>query len=404
MASSDPHLIFLLVQLCPARYTRHMKLLNQNEAQSCADALLAWFKDAMRPLPWRKSYLPYEVWISEVMLQQTQMERGVRHFLRWMNRFPDVRAVAAAPEEDILHAWEGLGYYRRARFVQAAATAIVERHGGNIPDDEKALAALPGLGPYTVAAILAIAFNKDVLCVDANVERVFSACWIWMPPRVEKMLPVSYMNRPCRCCRAARPALQSGTNGTGRTDMRQNAALPECPVRHFCESCRLGIQRERPVPMAKIPTIDVLGAYGVLMKEQHVFLIKRPEQGLWGGLWEFPGMISAAGESPESAVRRVFREKFAVDVDIAGSLGTVRLTTPTTSLWLHFFRYTVPQRRGNTFSHMEKAWRCLPLISATRPCPPTIANLRPDILKKREKRPGSSACLGRADAENLQGE
>ena len=86
-----------------------MKLLNQNEAQSCADALLAWFKDAMRPLPWRKSYLPYEVWISEVMLQQTQMERGVRHFLRWMNRFPDVRAVAAAPEEDILHAWEGLG-------------------------------------------------------------------------------------------------------------------------------------------------------------------------------------------------------------------------------------------------------------------------------------------------------
>ena len=134
-----------------------MKLLNQNEAQSCADALLAWFKDAMRPLPWRKSYLPYEVWISEVMLQQTQMERGVRHFLRWMNRFPDVRAVAAAPEEDILHAWEGLGYYRRARFVQAAATLATNIHlpnflKGSIYTGGGKAVCVPGLNCYSCPA------------------------------------------------------------------------------------------------------------------------------------------------------------------------------------------------------------------------------------------------------------
>ena len=316
-----------------------MKLLNQNEAQSCADALLAWFKDAMRPLPWRKSYLPYEVWISEVMLQQTQMERGVRHFLRWMNRFPDVRAVAAAPEEDILHAWEGLGYYRRARFVQAAATAIVERHGGNIPDDEKALAALPGLGPYTVAAILAIAFNKDVLCVDANVERVFSRLLdLDEPPRRKNAARVIYEQAMQMLPRGKARLYNQALMELGALICGKTPRCPECPVRHFCESCRLGIQRERPVPMAKIPTIDVLGAYGVLMKEQHVFLIKRPEQGLWGGLWEFPGMISTAGESPESAVRRVFREKFAVDVDIAGSLGTVRHNYTNHKLVAAFFQ------------------------------------------------------------------
>ena len=137
-------------------------------------ALLAWFDANARPLPWRRHYTPYEVWISEIMLQQTQMERGVSYFLRWMERFPDLPALAAASEEEVLHAWEGLGYYSRARNLLAAARLVMQEHGGVFPSDPEAIRALPGIGPYTTAAIASIAFNLPVACIDANVERVIA--------------------------------------------------------------------------------------------------------------------------------------------------------------------------------------------------------------------------------------
>ena len=115
-----------------------MKHMSPADEKAIARALLEWFRRFMRPLPWRRTYAPYEVWISEVMLQQTQMERGVGYFLRWMERFPDVSAVAAASDEDILNAWEGLGYYRRARFLHAAAKVMCERHGGRVPSEPEA--------------------------------------------------------------------------------------------------------------------------------------------------------------------------------------------------------------------------------------------------------------------------
>ena len=120
------------------------QFISDTDARQIAKALLEWFAQHKRPLPWRVRYTPYEIWISEVMLQQTQMERGVSYFLRWMERFPDVRSVAEAPEEEILRYWEGLGYYRRARFLHQAAKAVVERFGGRIPESLELLSSLPG--------------------------------------------------------------------------------------------------------------------------------------------------------------------------------------------------------------------------------------------------------------------
>ena len=123
-----------------------------NDAASLAlfqQAILKWFAIHRRPLPWREDYTPYRTWIAEVMMQQTQMDRGVVYFQRWMERFPDIASVAVAPEEDLLKAWEGLGYYRRVRNIQAAARAVMERHGGVFPEDHAAILALPGIGPYT---------------------------------------------------------------------------------------------------------------------------------------------------------------------------------------------------------------------------------------------------------------
>ena len=138
------------------------------------DRLLDWFAVYQRDLPWRQTYDPYHVWVAEIMGQQTQLERAAGYFLRWIDRFPDIRAVADAPEQEILKAWEGLGYYRRARNLQRAARKLLADHSGKIPADYRSLLALPGIGPYTASAIVSIAFNESRPVLDANVSRVLA--------------------------------------------------------------------------------------------------------------------------------------------------------------------------------------------------------------------------------------
>ncbi|MEW6499985.1 MAG: A/G-specific adenine glycosylase, partial [Thermodesulfobacteriota bacterium] len=138
------------------------------------EALLAWFAAHSRDLPWRRTYDPYHVWISEIMLQQTRMERVIGYFRRWLERFPDLPALAAADEEEVLKCWEGLGYYSRARNLHRAAGLVMRDHGGTIPADHAALLTLPGIGRYTAGAIMSLAFNREYPLVDANVERLFA--------------------------------------------------------------------------------------------------------------------------------------------------------------------------------------------------------------------------------------
>src|SRR5687768_4732582 len=137
-------------------------------------ALLSWYAAHGRDLPWRHTQDPYPVWVSEIMCQQTQVATVIPYFHRWMARFPTLDLLAAADERDVLHAWQGLGYYRRARALHACARAIVERHGGEVPDDETALLGLPGIGPYTASAIRAIAHGAPNVPVDGNVLRVMA--------------------------------------------------------------------------------------------------------------------------------------------------------------------------------------------------------------------------------------
>jgi A/G-specific adenine glycosylase len=136
--------------------------------------LAQWFKQNARDLPWRRNPTPYRVWVSEVMLQQTRVEVVRDYFKRFMKRFPSVKALAAAPEDDVLAVWSGLGYYRRARMRHAAAKRIVAHHGGRFPRDAADIEALPGVGRYTAGAIRSIAFNEPAPIVDGNIERVFA--------------------------------------------------------------------------------------------------------------------------------------------------------------------------------------------------------------------------------------
>lgn len=319
-----------------------MKHVDEADEKALARALLDWFKRSMRALPWRRTYAPYEVWISEVMLQQTQVDRAVGYFQRWMQRFPDIAAVAAASEEDILTAWEGLGYYRRARFVHAAAQAICGRHGGRIPSEVTALQALPGLGSYTVAAILGIAFNQDVVVVDANVERIFARLLnIDLPPKKRaaaaliggtalRLLPPGH-------AREYNQALME----FGELVCRKAPVCAGCPLAAWCESRRLGVQRQRPVPSPRPSVIPVFTGHGVLVHEGRTLLVKRPEGGVWAGLWEFPGNEQAGDESPARAAERAFAA-LGLPVQVREDLGSMRHGYTNHRLTARFFRMAAP--------------------------------------------------------------
>jgi A/G-specific adenine glycosylase len=152
-----------------------MSTLNEQQAKTTfSRELLAWYRSGNRDLPWRRSRDPYFIWVSEIMLQQTRVDTVIPYFNRFVERFPTVRDLAEAPEEDVLKLWEGLGYYSRARNLQAAAREVTERYGGKIPDDKEAVSGLKGVGPYTAGAILSIAFNRPEPAVDGNVMRVLS--------------------------------------------------------------------------------------------------------------------------------------------------------------------------------------------------------------------------------------
>ena len=265
-------------------------------------ALLAWFAANARPLPWRRHYTPYEVWISEIMLQQTQMERGVSYFLRWMERFPDLPALAAASEEEVLHAWEGLGYYSRARNLLAAARLVMQEHGGVFPSDPEAIRALPGIGPYTTAAIASIAELARRILPEGEARRHNQAMM---------ELGALVCGKKPRC--------------------------GQCPLARFCTALHLGIVHERPVPGKKAEITPIEVVTGVLSSHDRVFVQKRLPQGAWGGLWEFPGGRVEPGETPEQAVVREFAEETGFTVRVTAPLGIIRHGYTTYRVRLHCF-------------------------------------------------------------------
>lgn len=290
-------------------------MLNSGSYAAFARALLAWFSENARDLPWRRGYNPYHIWVAEVALQQTQMERGAPFLERFLARFPDVASLAAASEREVGVAFEGMGYYARARNLRRAAALIMERFDGKLPRDAAALRTLPGIGDYTAAAIASIGFNAPVVAVDANVERVFSRLLdIDIPVKNPKarayVAEVALACQPEGEARAYNEALMElGALICGR---RPKCAL--CPVASFCEARRLGVENERPVKGKKPGLVRVELVTGVLWHEGRVLLQKRPPVGAWASLWEFPGGSVESGEEEAAALEREFAEEVELAV------------------------------------------------------------------------------------------
>ncbi len=296
--------------------------------------LLQWFQTSGRKLPWRNTYSPYHVWISEIMLQQTQMERGVSYFLRWIERFPDIAAVAEANEEDILKLWEGLGYYKRARNLHTTARIIMDSHGGQVPEDHKVLLSLPGIGPYTASAISSIAFNNDIPVIDANVERVFSRLFdIDTPPKKvitkKRMGEMAWALLTPGKSRAFNQALMDFGS---LVCVSKNPLCQECPLSDHCLALLCEVVHERPIPILGKKIIPIEMATGILFNKNMVFIQKRLENDIWGGLWEFPGGRLEDGEQPDEAVVREYLEETELQVKVHEKI---------TAVIHHYTRYKV---------------------------------------------------------------
>ena len=263
-----------------------------------AAALLAWYARAARPLPWRTQVRdPYRTWVSEVMLQQTRVETVLRYYERFLREFPDVAALAAAPEDRLMKAWEGMGYYRRARLLQQGARALLERHGGRLPSTHEALLELPGFGPYTAGAVGSLAFGLPVAAVDGNVLRVASRLLALEEdvtlPATRRLVERWVLERqPPRAPGAFNEALME-LGATVCTPAAPKCAA--CPVAHACEARRLGIQEVLPVKKAKAasPTVRVALA---LARRGDALLLEKRERGLLAGTWGLPWVEVAPGE------------------------------------------------------------------------------------------------------------
>jgi A/G-specific adenine glycosylase len=253
-------------------------------------ALLLWYDRHRRALPWRTAADsrpdPYRVWLSEIMLQQTTVATVGPYFDRFVARWPDVSALAAASLQEILQLWQGLGYYARARNLHACARAVVERHGGAFPQDPAALRALPGIGDYTAAAIAAIGFDRPVAAIDGNVERVVTRLYA-----VPEPLPAA-KPRLKALAAALVPQQRSGDFAQALMDLGATICTPRrprcvlCPWRHCCTAAAEGLAETLPVAAAKP---DRPLRYGVAFwLDGAVLLRRRPENGLLGGMTEIP--------------------------------------------------------------------------------------------------------------------
>ena len=266
--------------------------------------LLQWYDSSARVLPWREDPTPYRVWVSEIMLQQTRVEAVKPFYQRFLEAFPTVEALAAAPEEKLLKMWEGLGYYNRVRNLQRAAQVVMERYGGQVPASFEELRALPGIGEYTAGAIASIAFQLPVPAVDGNVLRVISR----VLARSDNILDPKVKRRMEGEIREILPQ-RVGDFNQSLMELGAMVCLPGgppkclvCPLRNLCRGYAQGVAEELPVKTKPKPRKKQARTLFLLFSQEgRVALRRRPEQGLLAGLWELPGTEGALSREEAAA-------------------------------------------------------------------------------------------------------
>ncbi|WP_347552473.1 A/G-specific adenine glycosylase [Pseudalkalibacillus hwajinpoensis] len=306
----------------PDKVTDLLQFIDKKQFQK---DLISWYQQEKRELPWRENQDPYRIWVSEIMLQQTRVDTVIPYFERFMNKFPTIEALAYANESDVLKAWEGLGYYSRARNLQSAVREVAETYNGTVPNNPDEIARLKGVGPYTAGAVLSIAYNIPEPAVDGNVMRVLSRIiGIWediAKPSARKTFE-----------EATRQLISKKDPSSFNQGMMELGALictPKspscllCPVQDHCLAFQEGSQEElpikskkkapRPVPIAGVALQDSSGKY---------LIRKRPETGLLASLWEFPNVELTDVGPKEEQLKRHLHDMHEVEATIEDEISS----------------------------------------------------------------------------------
>lgn len=290
--------------------------------------LLDWFDSNRRDLPWRKNRDPYRIWVSEVMLQQTQVATVIPYFERFLTAFPTLRHLADADEQQVLKLWEGLGYYRRARDLHRAARKLASEYDGALPDDPAVVAELPGIGRYILGAVMSQAFDRRLPIVEANSKRVLCRLfgqegdpttrpvsdWLWQA--AEKLLP------------AKRP----GDFNQALMELGALVCTPiaprcsDCPVASLCTALRAGKQEAIPARSASAVIEDVHEVAIVIRRKARVLMVQRPSSGRWANMWEFPRVALQAKETIAEGGNRILSDILGIQADLGDELLKVRHT------------------------------------------------------------------------------
>lgn len=273
--------------------------------------LLRWYAKNRRPLPWRCHPTPYRIWISEIMLQQTQVKTVIQYYGRFLQRFPDIASLARSSEREIMRLWSGLGYYGRARNLHRAARQIVKAHNGVFPNEFETILALPGVGQYTAGAICSLAFSQAQPIVDGNIRRVItrlngirkhapeSYFWnqmtVWIPNKKASVFNQAMMELGALVCVPSTPR------------------CPRCPVRNCCKALRMGLQDIIPRPRARQAAERVEIVILVLERKDKILLARQPRSFI-PGEWGLPVHFLHAQESPQDAAARLIRKIFGSEI------------------------------------------------------------------------------------------
>ena len=308
-----------------------MKLLRQK--------LSRWYARHGRDLPWRGTRDPYAVWVSEIMLQQTQVATVKPYFKRFMKRFPNVRVLSRASLDEVLKCWEGLGYYGRARNMHTAARRIARDFDGKVPQTTAELLTLPGVGRYTASAIASIAFGRDEPVLDGNVTRVL--CRVFRIRTLPK--ETGTQKKLWKLARKLMPAGRAGRFNQALMDLGATVCTPRtpgclvCPLRDLCGARARGEEQKLPVKAKRKPLPHHDVAVGIVWKGNRVLIDRRKPEGLLGGLWEFPGGRRRRGETLEQCVLREIEEELGVKVHVRRPLVTVKHAYTHFRVTLHAF-------------------------------------------------------------------
>jgi A/G-specific adenine glycosylase len=359
------------IQTSPTGQNKVFSFDRAEDVRSLQKALIRWYLSNKRNLPWRKTSNPYHIWVSEVMLQQTQVDTVVPYYNRFLKRFGSIRDLARADLQDVLKMWEGLGYYARARNLHRAAGIVLNQCNGIIPDQREDFRRLPGVGDYIAAAVLSIAFEKPYPVVDGNVKRVLARLFLMEEPVNKSASFKIFQERSVILLDPQKPGIYNqAIMELGATVCKpQRPLCLTCPVEKMCRAYQSGRVSQYPRKVAGKPTPRYQISVGVVFKNGRVLITQRKLDGLLGGLWEFPGGKIKTGEDAEAACIREIKEEVNLVVKVDSHLcrvkhaythfkivmdvfccsfvsGTVRLNGPVDHRWIKLHRiddYPLPK-------------------------------------------------------------